>query len=326
MLIYVVRRIVTGGVTLFGITLASFFVVRLAPGDPALLQTASISDAAISARVYEQLRQLYGLDEPILVQYRLWLARLSRGDFGSSFYDGRLVSDKIGDALWPTLSVAGLSLSVSLMVAVPLGIWSAVRRGGAFDRVSGILLYVVYSIPAYVVGMLLILYLGVELNLLPFRGMRSDDFDFLTPAAQVLDRLLHYVLITVSFTIGNLAYYARFVRQTLLEVVQQDFVRTARAKGLSERRVVLGHALANSLIPLISLLSLTVPFLLSGSVILETMFNWPGLGRLYFESVMQRDYPTIMALNVITAVMVLATNLIADLGYGLADARISYQR
>jgi peptide/nickel transport system permease protein len=326
MLLYLSRRVASGLVTLFGITLVSFLVIQLAPGDPAQLQTAQIADASVSQRVYEQLRELYGLDRPLYVQYGMWMSRLVRGDLGNSFHDGRRVSRKIGDAVWPTLSVALLSLLLTLLVALPLGIVAAVRQGKPFDRVSSTVLYMLYSVPPYVMGMLLILYFGVKLDLLPFRGMRSDDFSELSSWGRLLDVGRHYVMITFCFTFGNLAYYARFVRQNLLEVIRQDYVRTARAKGLPERTVILRHAFRNSLIPLISLIGLTFPFVLSGSVILEYMFSWPGLGRLYFESVLGRDYPTIMALNFITAVLVLVTTFVADLAYGWVDPRVSYDR
>jgi peptide/nickel transport system permease protein len=173
--------------------------------------------------------------------------------------------------------------------------------------------------------MVLILYVSVKLDLLPFRGMRSDHFEELTAGGKLLDSAKHYVLITFCFTFGNLAYYSRFVRQNLLEVIRQDYIRTARAKGLGEGRVIVKHAFTNSLIPFITLLGLTFPFVLSGSVILEHMFNWPGLGRLYFDSVSQRDYPTIMALSFITAVMVLVITLLADLAYGLVDPRVKHE-
>ncbi len=326
MLGYILRRAGSGVITLFGITVVSFGIIQLAPGDPAQLQTSQIADAAVSQRVYEQLRELYGLDRPLYEQYARWLGRLAQGDLGSSFHDGRRVSRKIGEALWPTLSVALISLFGTLLIAVPIGIFSAVRQGGPFDRVSSTVLYMLYSIPSYVMGMLLILYFGVKLDLLPFRGMRSDDFNELGAVGQFWDLAKHYVMITFCYTFGNLAYWSRFVRQNLLEVIRQDYVRTARAKGLEERVVILRHAFRNSLIPLISLIGLTFPFVLSGSVILEYMFNWPGLGRLYFESVLARDYPTIMALNFITAIMVLAATFIADMAYGLVDPRVSYER
>ncbi len=321
---YLIRRLATGLVTLIGISLISFFLIQLVPGDPAQIQTSSITDATVSQRVYDQLRELYGLDQPLILQYGSWMSRLLRGDLGSSFHDGRRVTAKIGEALWPTLSVALLSFAATLLIAVPLGIGSAVREGKPFDRITGAVLYALYSVPSYVMGMLLILYLGVQLDLLPFRGMRSDDHEQLSTLGKLADLGRHYVLITFCFTFGNLAYWSRFVRQNLLEVVRQDFVRTARAKGLRERTVILRHAFRNSLIPLISLIGLTFPFVLSGSVILEYMFNWPGLGRLYFESVLQRDYPTIMGLNFVTAMLVLCGTLLADLAYGVADPRIAY--
>ena len=323
---YVARRVAVGFVTLFGITVVSFGIIQLAPGDPAQLQTSQIADASVSQRVYEQLRELYGLDQPIHVQYFSWLGRIAKGDLGSSFHDGRRVSRKIGEALWPTLSVALISLFATLLISLPIGIYSAVHQGGPFDRTTSTALYMLYSIPSYVMGMLLILFFGVNLDLLPFRGMRSDNFSELGTFGQFWDLAKHYVMITFCFTFANLAYYARFVRQNLLEVIRQDYVRTARAKGLDERAVILRHAFINSLIPLISLIGLTFPFVLSGSVILEYMFNWPGLGRLYFESVLGRDYPTIMALNFITAVLVLLTTLLADLAYGLVDPRVTYDR
>ncbi len=321
---YVFGRFLSGLVTLFGITVVSFFIIQLVPGDPAELQTATIADAQVSEAVYERLRELYGLDQPVVVQYVRWVGKLAQGDLGSSFHDGRRVSAKIGDALWPTLSVALLSFLLTLIISVPIGIYSSVKQGGRFDRIMSTLLYMLYSVPSYVMGMLLILFVGVKLDLLPFRGMRGDDYADLTLVGQMWDLAKHYVLITFCFTFGNLAYYSRFVRSNLLEVVRQDYIRTARAKGLSERRVVLKHAFVNSLIPLISLIGLTFPFVLSGSVILEYMFSWPGLGRLYFEGVLQRDYPTIMALNLITALLVLGSTFLADLSYGLVDPRVRY--
>ncbi len=323
MLRYIVRRALTGLVTLFGITIVTFVVIQLAPGDPAQIKIAG-EDPRISQQVYEQLRKYYQLDRPLLTQYGIWLLRLARADFGASFHDGLRVGHKIREALWPTLSVALISLLAAFLISIPVGLVSAVRQGGAFDRVLSTFLYMLYSVPSYVMGMILILYLGVKLNVLPFRGMRSDDFEHLSRADQLWDYARHYVMITFCFTFGSLAYYSRFVRQNLLEVVRQDYIRTARAKGLGEPAVILRHAFVNSLIPLITLLSLTFPFLLSGSVILETMFNWPGLGRLFFQSVLNRDYPTLMALNFITALLVLIGTLLGDLAYGLVDPRITY--
>lgn len=323
MLRYLSRRLMTGLITLFGITIITFVIIKLAPGDPAQARMAALQGRSrVSERVYQQLREYYGLDRPIHEQYAKWLVRLMTGDLGSSFYDGRPVASKIRDALWPTVSVALLSIALAFMISIPIGIYSAARQNGPFDRTVSTGLYMVYSIPSYVVGMLLILYLG---TFLPFSGMRGDNHEQLSTFGKMLDLGRHYFMITVCETVGSLAYYSRFVRQNLLEVIRQDYIRTARAKGLGETRVILKHAFVNSLIPFITLLGLTFPALLSGSVILETMFNWPGLGRLFFESVLQRDYPTLMALNFFTALMVLVGTLLADLAYGLVDPRVSYE-
>lgn len=315
----------TGLVTLLGITIITFVIIQLAPGDPAEIKTMGIQDLRVSTRVYEQLRDYYGLDKPIAVQYFSWLKRLVTGNLGNSFQDGLKVSSKIRAALWPTMSVSLISIALSFLISVPIGIYSAARQDGPFDRIVSTFLYMLYSVPSYVMGMFLILYLGVKFNLLPFRGMHSDNFSQLSTTGQWLDYGKHYLMITFCFTFGSLAYYSRFVRQNLIEVIRQDYIRTARAKGVSEPVVILHHAFRNSLIPFVTLLGLTFPAILSGSVILENMFNWPGLGRLYFESVLMRDYPTLMALNFISALLVLLGTLFADLAYGLVDPRVSYE-
>lgn len=324
MLRYLVRRLATGVVTLIGITIITFLIIKLAPGDPVQARMYGIQGKRVSERVYTELRKYYGLDQPVYKQYWNWLVRLGSLDFGNSFYDYRPVGTKVRDAIWPTMSVALLAIGLAFIISIPIGIYSAAHQNGPFDRTVSTGLYMIYSVPSYVVGMLLILYLGVKFNLFPFRGMHSDNYEQLSTFGKMIDLSRHYFMITVCETVGSLAYYSRFVRQNLLEVIRQDYIRTARAKGLGETQVILKHAFVNSLIPFITLLGLTFPALLSGSVILETMFNWPGLGRLFFESVLQRDYPTLMALNFITAVMVLAGTLAADLAYGLVDPRVSY--
>jgi peptide/nickel transport system permease protein len=321
---YIIRRTLTGLITLFGITVITFFIVQMAPGDPAEMQTAQIADASVSIEMYEQLRKYYNLDKPMPVQYFLWVKRLVIGDFGKSFHDGRKVIDKIKDALWPTLSVAMLSVFLTYLFSLPIGIYSAVKQGKWFDRISSVIVYALYSVPSYVIGMVLIFYIGVKLDLLPFRGMKSDDYESMSTSGQMFDLFRHYIMITLCFTLGNLAYFSRFARQNLLEVIRQDYIRTARAKGLTEWTVILKHAFPNTLIPLITLMSLTLPYILSGSVILEYMFNWPGLGRLFFDSILRRDYPTIMAMSFITATLVLIGTLLADLAYALVDPRVSY--
>lgn len=322
---YVIRRLLTGLLTLFGITMITFAVIKLAPGDPAEQAASGIMNMEAATRQYERLVKIYGFDRPLHEQYLKWLGRLVTGDLGNSFHDGQKVRQKVQDAIWPTLSVALISLLLAFSISLPIGIYSAARQNGPFDKISSTGLYMLYSIPSYVMGIILILFVGVEWDLLPFRGMHSDNYDELSTFGKMWDSIKHYAMITFCFTFGSIAYYSRFIRQNLLEVIRQDYVRTARAKGLGELRVLLVHAFRNTLIPFITLVGLTFPFVLSGSVILEHLFNWPGLGWLYFESLINRDYPTIMALNFITAVMVLVCTLLTDLTYGLVDPRVSHK-
>jgi peptide/nickel transport system permease protein len=311
--------------TLIGITLVTFVIINLAPGDPAQFQSQGIMDPEVSIRVYEQLREYYGLDEPIHVRYFNWIGKLVKLDFGTSMStDQRPVIDKIKERLWPTMSLAIISLLISLAISIPIGVYSAVRQNRLFDRASSTILYALYSIPSYVMAVPLILLISIKWDLLPFQGMTSDNYEQLTTMGQAADLVKHYVLITFCFTFGALAYYARFIRQNMLEVLRQDYVRTARAKGLKESTVIMRHAFRNSLIPVVTLMGMMLPAIIGGSVILEVMFNWPGLGRLFFESMMSRDYPTIMALSFITACLVLLGTLLSDLSYPFVDPRVSY--
>jgi len=322
---YIIRRILLSIPTLLGITLVTFFIINLAPGDPAQFQTQGIMDSEVSIRIYEQLREYYELDQPVHVRYVKWLGRLVTLDFGVSMStDRRPVFDKIKERLWPTMSLAILSILISLTLSIPIGIYAAARQDRLFDTISSTLLYALYSVPSYVMAVPLILLIGVQWDLLPFQGMTSDNYDELTTAGKLLDLVKHYALITFCFSFGSWAYYSRFVRQNMLEVLRQDYIRTARAKGLTESQVVLKHAFRNSLIPVMTLLGLMLPAIIGGSVILEVMFNWPGLGRLFFESMLARDYPTIMAISFITACLVLLGTLLADLSYALVDPRVSY--
>ena len=326
MLIYIFRRILLAVPTLIGITLVSFFIISLAPGDPAQIQSRGVMDPKFSIAVYEDLRVYYQLDKPLVERYFHWLGRLVRFDFGESMStDRRPVWSKIRERLWPTMSLAILSLGISLLLSIPIGVHAAVRQNRLFDTVSSTILYALYSVPSYVMAVPLILLVGVQWDLLPFQGMTSDNYEELSSMGKAADLVKHYTLITFCFSFGAWAYYSRFVRQNMLEVLRQDYIQTARAKGLSESKVIWRHGFRNSLIPVLTLLGLLLPEIVGGSVILEVMFNWPGLGRLFFDSMMARDYPTIMALSFVTACLVLAGTLLADLLYGFADPRVSYE-
>jgi peptide/nickel transport system permease protein len=325
MLHYTIRRLLIAIPTLLGITLVTFCIINLSPGDPASFQVQGIQDPRVSRRIYEELRRYYELDKPVRVRYVRWLGRLVRLDFGDSMStDRRPVTEKVKERLWPTLSLSLLSMTLGLALALPIGVYAAARQNRLFDTVSSTILYALYSVPSYVLAVPLILFVGVKWNLLPFQGMASDNYDALSAGQKAADLASHYVLITICFTYGALAYDSRFVRQNMLEVLRQDYIRTARAKGVSEFRVIGRHAFRNTLIPVMTLLGLMLPDIIGGSVILEVMFNWPGMGRLFFESMMARDYPTVMALSFITAFLVLLGTLLADLSYALVDPRVSY--
>ena len=321
---YAAKRIGLVVPTLLGITLVTFAMIRLAPGDPAMAAMSRGGPAAMSAQTYARLRDHYGLDEPVWRQYLLWVGQVARLDFGRSFHDGRKVTHRIAERLPATLSLAGGAVFLSLALSIPIGLRSARRRDGPFDTVVGTVLYALYSVPRYVMAMILIVVVGVELEWLPPYGMTSEGFSGMSLPGKAADLAKHFVLIVVCFTYPLVAYQSRFVRANLLEVMGQDFIRTARSKGLAESKVVGKHAMRNTLIPLITMMALLVPSVLGGSVILETMFDWPGIGQLFFQAMTQRDYPTVMALSVITAVVVLLCTLLADLAYALVDPRVRY--
>jgi peptide/nickel transport system permease protein len=320
---YAIRRTLIAILTLWGITILVFALIRMMPGDPAAIQS-DVGDPNASARLYEMMRKQFRLDLPVHEQYLIWFGNTVRGDFGTSFQDGRPVMDKIRERLGPTVTVAGVSIVLGLLVSIPLGLLQAARHRGWFDRISGSALYALYAVPSYVMAIVLIYFLGVNWELLPFRGMKSDDYDALTFLGKARDLAAHLVLIVFCYTYHAVAFDSRFVRGNLLEVLRQDYVRTARAKGLDERTVVLKHAFRNTFIPLLTRLAFFIPALVSGSVILEVIFNWPGLGQLFFAGIVARDYPVMMAGVVISSALVLIGILLADLAYAWADPRISY--
>jgi peptide/nickel transport system permease protein len=325
MLIYTLRRLAYLLPTLLGITVITFFIISLAPGNPIDVMQDGTMSARISPEAYNEMLRLYGLDKPIHVRYLIWLKRLLTLDFGNSFLDHRAVIVKIQERLPATLLLNGVSLALVLVLAIPFGLYSAVRQHSRFDKIGGTVLYMLYSLPEFWVALLLILFFGVKLKLLPFIGIESVGARDLAFFPYLWDRVLHMILPTICLTYGSLAFLSRFVRGSTLEVIHQDYVRTARAKGLDDSRVVFRHVLRNTLIPLVTLLGILLPTLISGSVILEYIFSWPGIGALFFDSVLARDYPTVMGLSFVTAVLVLLSTLVADVLYTWIDPRISYE-
>jgi len=321
---YLLRRLLMMVPLLVGITVVTFAVVHLAPGEPVDQMTDLNPKASLEAR--ERLRQLYGLDQPLPVQYWRWVSRLAVLDFGTSFSaDRRPVLEKTLERMPVTIGLNVLSMVFIFSLAVPIGIVAAVRRGSLFDSVSTVLVFLFFSVPTFWLALLAMILFGIKLGWLPISGLRSLDFDRLSLWGQVLDYARHLVLPVIVGSIGGLAGISRFMRSGMLEVVRQDYVRTARAKGLPERAVIGRHALRNALLPIITILGFSVPSLIAGSVIFETIFAIPGIGQLMWQAVLARDYPMIMGNLVISAVLTLFGNLLADVGYMLADPRISLE-
>lgn len=321
MLAYLAKRLLMMIPLLIGITLISFVIMHLAPGEPTDLQTDLNPKA--SAEMRERLRERYGLNQPLTVQYGQWLGRLVRLDFGESFaQDHRPVFDKIVERLPVTIMINVLSIVTILAVAVPLGIFSAVRRNSPFDRATTVLVFAGFAMPSFWLALLLMDYLGVRLGVFPIAGLKSIGYEYLGFFGQIWDVVHHLILPVFVSAFGGLAGFSRYMRSNMLEVIRQDYILTARAKGLPESQVICRHALRNALLPVITILGLSVPGLIGGSVIFETIFAIPGMGKLFYDGVMMRDYPLIMGILVIGAVLTLIGNLLADLGYAMADPRI----
>ena len=321
MLRYVLKRTLFMIPLLIGITLICFFVMRLAPGSPTDLQTEMNPKASQESK--ERLNALYELDKPIYVQYGSWLKKISRGDLGVSFSsDHRPVADKIMERLPITILINILSLVIIIAVAVPIGVLSAVHQDSLFDKVTTVLVFIGFAAPTFWLALLLMIFFGIHLGWLPISGLRSLNYEYLNIWNQLIDLAKHLVLPVFVSAFGGLAGLSRYVRANMLEVIRQDYIMTARAKGLSERDVIYRHALHNALLPAITILGLSIPGLIGGSVIFETIFAIPGMGQLFYMSVMARDYPTIMGILLIGAILTLVGNLIADVSYAVADPRI----
>jgi peptide/nickel transport system permease protein len=318
---YVIKRLFLMVPLLVGITLVSFVVIHLAPGTPVEIQTTM--NPKVSLEAQKRLREIYGLDKPLHVQYWDWLKRMAFLDFGRSFSpDRRPVWDKIQERIGITVSLNFLSLLIILLVAIPIGVFAAVRPHSWFDRGTTLFVFFGFAMPTFWLALLLMMLFGVYLDWLPISGLTSLGFHQFTWWQKITDLASHIALPVLVAAFGGLAGMSRYMRGNMLEVIRQDYITTARAKGLPERAVIFKHALRNALLPVITMLGLSVPGLIGGSVIFESIFAIPGMGQLFYGAVMARDYPLVMGELVIGAFLTLLGNLLADVGYALVDPRI----
>ncbi len=321
---YLTKRFLLMIPLIFGITLITFIVIHLAPGSPVEVQTEM--SLKVSAQAKENLKKLYGLDKPLHIQYIDWIKRFIKLDFGKSFVDGRKVIDKIIERIPITLTINALSLILIFLIAIPIGIFSATKQYSLFDKLSTIFVFIGFSTPAFWLALLLMILFGVHMGILPISGIQSIDVSEMGYFDRLMDWIKHLILPVGVSAFGGIASLSRYSRSSMLEVIRQDYIRTAKAKGLPETEVIFKHAFRNALMPIVTILGLSVPGLIGGGVIFETIFAIPGMGQLFYSSTMARDYPTIMGILVIGAILTLFGNLIADISYALVDPRVRVRK
>ncbi len=316
---FILRRLAQMFVTLVGISIISWVIITLAPGGPIGLTL----DPKASPKIIEQMMKNYDLDKPIYQQYYLWLKKLFTGKL-YSFKDGRPVMQKINERIWNTLLLNLVATIIIFSLAIPLGVFSAKRQYSFLDNLGTFGAYLGVSAPSFWLAYLLIL--GTVLLFgYPVLGMRSFVTEDFTTTEIVLDRIWHLMLPSIIMAIHGIASLSRYTRSSMLEVIRQDYIRTAKAKGASEETVYYKHGLRNALLPTITIFGFMIPGLIGGSIIMETVFAWPGIGQLAYQAILARDYPVLMTLNTIAAVLTLVGNFIADILYGIADPRIRYE-
>jgi len=326
---YLVRRAIFGLLTLVVITCFVYGLARTMPGTPLTVQLGETDPSRkFNPEDLERMKRIYGLDKPWHLGFAQWLGNVARGDLGRSISRKQPVATLIAERIGPSFLISGTALVIAWLAAIPLGLYASARSGRADERLSSLLLYVLYSFPTFVAALFLQILFAIWLRgtawELPLFGM-SD----LPPDAPLATRLgdiaRHMILPVTCQTYVSLAYDSRFIKANLEEAVRQDYIRTARAKGAGPWRVLFRHAFRNTLIPLVTLLGLSLPGLIGGSVIIEQIFTWPGMGRLFFESIRERDYPTIMGLTLMFSTLTLAGQLLADLLYCAVDPRVSVE-
>jgi len=318
MITYIIRRLLHALLVLFMVTLIVFFVMRLLPGDPLIIYVAQTAELeAMPPEMLDELRKEFGLDKPIMVQYVNWVLGILRGDFGTSIFYREKVGKLLLERFPVTIHLGLLALILGAIFGILAGLLAAIRRGKWMDKVVTPLTYVGLTIPAFWLGILLIYAFGLKLHWLPISGYTSPLDDFWLSTRQI-------VMPVLCLAVFGLAANARQMRSSMLEIIQQDYIRTARSKGLREWTVIIRHAMKNSLIPVITLIGMGVGIIFGGSIVIETVFAIPGVGRLFVSSIFGQDYVVVQAITLVIAVIVLFANLIVDISYGWFDPRIRY--
>jgi peptide/nickel transport system permease protein len=318
MALYILRRILYSVFLVVLVLTLIFFIAKAAPGDPLGTYYSPNVDPGLAPR----LRREFGLDGPLAVQYVKWLWNFTRGEFGMSFSAHRPVADLLAERLPRTLLLTAVALALEIILGIVLGVFTAVRRNRLTGKVTTVALLTVYSVPTFYLAYLMISIFSLKLHVLPSANMFSLDAAGAGYPAVLKDRALHLVMPVLVLSLGGAAALARFTRSSLLDVISEAYVTTAKAKGLSPGRIIWLHALRNALAPILTLIGLSFPFLLGGSYVVEKIFAWPGMGALTIDSIFARDYPVILATSFVGALMVIAGNLIADVSYCIADPRI----
>jgi len=321
---YIIKRLLLILPMLVGISFIMFIVMHLAPGDPTSIKYGMNPEVSQSARA--NFNKMYELDKPVLTQYVLWMKRFFTLDFGASFIDGEPVVKKIMSRLPATLLLQIVSFLVIFALAIPIGVYGALNKDSLFDRVSTVFVFVGYAMPGFWLALILVFVFGFKLGWFPVSGMAPWYTEYLSPFGKVKDLLWHLVLPVSATTLGSLAALSRYTRSSMLEVKGENYVLTGRAKGLTERYITSRYILRNALLPIVTIAGLTLPALISGSFIFETIFAWPGMGRLGYEAIMSYDYPMVMGTGVIAVVLTLFGILISDILYAAVDPRIRLEK
>ncbi|NLE15496.1 MAG: ABC transporter permease [Spirochaetales bacterium] len=316
---YISKRLLVSIPVIIGITILSFIIMKLSPGDP----LANFINPSINMEDLEKSRQALGLNDPLHIQYVKWIGQVIRGNFGYTYSGNHSIGNLILERLPNTVILTLSAFILSFVVGIPLGVIGAVRKNTRIDYGITLMSLVGVAIPSFFFGLLVIYVFALLLGIFPSGGMENIRAGF-TGFAYYMDILHHLVLPALVLSLGNIASVSRFTRSNMLDILKEDYIRTAKAKGLRNKAIIYRHALRNALIPVVTIFGLSIPFLFSGAYITESIFNWPGMGQLGIRAIQDREYGIIMALNLITATLVLAGNLVSDILYAIVDPRIRH--